>query len=173
MSTKSSLSTPSPILSRSDTLIHLSLVYSSEFQKALHRFMDNADDFVIFSTSDLGQILALISLMKDHISKNHEIIEGEGSMSSEFPTSKEQQAQAKVTAEELRVELDAARLLNVDTISMSYDTIKNLSELLIGLRQRIHDQDTEINQLRNRVSGPKGNQYQKPVYHAPKRGLFI
>lgn len=139
----------------------------------MRRLMETADDHTFYQIEKLGHISGLIVIMQDHIVNNHQIIEREGAMSAEFPTSKEQQAQAKVIAEELRVELDAARLLNLDVIPMSYETLDSLCKLLIGLRQRIQDQDNEINQLRDRMSGPKGNQPQEPVYHASKRNLFI
>ena len=64
-------------------------------------------------------------------------------------------------------------VLDLETIPVSYDTMDNLCQLLLGLRQRIQDQDNEINQLRDRMSGPKGNQPQEPVYHRPKGHTFI
>ena len=139
----------------------------------MRHLMETADDYALYRTERLGHISGLIVIMQDHIVNNNQVIEREGTMSAEFPTSREQQAQAKVIAEDLRVELDAARLLNLDVIPMSYETLDSLCQLLIGLRQRIQDQDTEIDQLRDRMSGPKGNQPQELVYHASKRNLFI
>jgi len=167
-STSPKLNTPLPNLSRSDGIIQLATITICELKLSMDRLMDGSDDFAHYPTDRMGHIYDLVVIMQDHIVNNHQVIEREGAMSAEFPTSREQQAQAKVIAENLRVELDAARLLNLETIPVSYDTLEGLMQLLIGLRQRIQDQDTEINQLRDRMSGPKGNQPQEPVYHQPK-----
>lgn len=172
MSTKTTSNIRRPVISGSDDIIHLSDVCLEGLKLSMGRLM-NADDYIPYQIGGLVYISGLIVMMQDHIANNHEIIEREGTMSAEFPTSREQQAQAKLVTEELRVELDAARLLNLDVIPVSYETLDNLSQLLIGLRQRIQNQDTEIKQLRDRMSGLKGNQPQEPVYHASKRNLFI
>lgn len=173
MSTKATLSTPLPRISRSDGIIQLSVICSGELELSMRRLMETADDYALYQTERLGHISGFVVIMQDHIINNHQVIEREETMSAEFPTLREQQAHAKVIVDDLRVELDAARLLNLDVIPMSYKTLDSLSQLLIGLRQRIQDQDNEINQLRERMTGPQGNQPQEPVYHASKRALFV
>lgn len=172
MSTKATLSTTLPRISRSDNILQLSMTCLDELDLYMRRLMETADDYTFYKTEQLRLVSGLIVIMQDQIVNNHQIIEKEGVIAAEFPTSKEQQEQAKVIVEDLRVELDAASLLNLDVTPVSYDTLDSLCQLLIGLRQSIQDQVTEIIQLRSLMYRPKENQTQEPVYHSLMRELF-
>jgi hypothetical protein len=150
---------------RSDSIVGVSTSVVKVLKVFMNRLLVSADDYMFLSTDECGYISGLCLIMNNHIETNNKIIERERAMSAEFPTSIEQQQQASTIAEELKVEIDAARLLNLESIPMSHETLAALSQLLLGLRQRIQDQDREITQLRDRMSGPIGNQQQGPILY--------
>ena len=88
-------------------------------------------------------------------------------------TSLELQSIAVFTAETLKVEIDSARLMNLGSANLSYETLHNLSELLLGLSQCIKNQNREIDQLRERIGGSSGSPPKEPFYQIPKRNTHF
>lgn len=165
------LITPTQKTKESDSIIRLATSIIEVLKTFINKILVSTEDYVSISIKDCEYISGLFFIMKDYLESNNEIIEKDKQMAINVESLTEQRLITDILAEELKTEIDAARLLNLESISLSYKTLEAIIDVLLGLRQRIQDQDREINQLRERVNGPTGNQKKESVYPITKQHL--